>query len=243
MVHVVRIVIAAVVALFFGSCKFETNGFGESIKGSGNVVTKERNLSDFTKVELKKGLECEIAQSSTFKVEVEADDNLQEGIITHVENGTLVVTSKYSNYRNVKSKKVKIYMPVIDALQTTSGADLKTIGVIKGNDIHLKSSSGSSLTAEVESENVTLESTSGSELKASGKAILVNTLASSGSIIEAKKLLANEIRSQATSGSSTKVNPILILNAQASSGSNIQYVNAPKRITKQETSGGSVSQD
>jgi hypothetical protein len=243
MVHVVKIVIATVVALLFGSCKFEANGFGESIKGSGNVVTKERNVSDFTKVELKRGLECEVVQSNTFKVEVEADDNLQEGIFTTVENGTLVVTSKYNNYHNVASKKVKIHMPVINALQTSSGADLRTVGVIKGNDIHLKSGSGSTITAEVESENITLESTSGSTIKASGKAILVNTLASSGSSIEAERLLANEIRAQSTSGSSTKVNPILKLNAQASSGSNVEYVNAPKQISKQETSGGSVSQE
>ncbi|MFC4817277.1 MULTISPECIES: head GIN domain-containing protein [unclassified Flavobacterium] len=243
MIHVVKIVMAAIVALLLGSCKLETTGLGKSIKGSGNVVTKERNLNDFTKVEVKKGLECEVVQSSTFKVEVEADDNLQDGILTTVENGTLKITSKYNNYHNVASKKVKVFMPIIESLETNSGADLRTVGVIKSNTIHVKSGSGSSIDAEIESENITLESTSGSTIKASGKAILVNTLSSSGSSIEAERLIANEIRAQSTSGSSTKVNPILILNAQASSGSHVEYVNTPKRVTKQETSGGSVSRD
>lgn len=241
MVHIAKIVIATIVALLLGSCKFEGNAFGESITGSGKVVSKERNLANFTKIEIKKGLDCEVVQSSNFKVVVEADDNLQEGITTTVENGTLVITSKYNRYHNVESKNIKVFMPLVSGLETVSGSSLRTVGVIKGNDIHLKSSSGSSLTADLESEKVLLESSSGSTLKASGKAISVNTLSSSGSTIDAEKLLANEISSQCTSGSSTSVNPILSLNAQASSGSSIHYVNTPKRISKQESSGGSVS--
>ena len=241
MIHVVKIVIATVIALLFGSCKFDATDLGKNITGSGNVISKDRNISNFTKVEVRKGLDCEIVQSNTFRVVVEADDNLQDGITTQLENGTLVITSKYNRYKNVKSKTVKVFMPTVDYLGSSGGANLKTIGAIKANDIHLKSSSGSSLNAEIESEKVTLESSSGSTLEASGKAISLNTLSSSGSTIDAKRLLANEVRSQCSSGSNAEVNPILVLNAQASSGSSIRYENTPKQISKQVSSGGSIS--
>ncbi|SHI67187.1 head GIN domain-containing protein [Flavobacterium terrae] len=239
MIHLTKLIIVTCVALLFSSCNMSFGG--NAITGSGNVVSKERKVDDFTKIELKRGLDCEVKQADAFKVVVEADDNLQEGIITKVENGTLVIDSEYNNYKNVKSKTVYIYMPIVDEIETTSGSSLKTSGVIKGNNIHLKSSSGSSLKAEIESENLSLESTSGSTLTVSGKAIELSTLSSSGSTIDATNLLANNVHSQSTSGSNTEVSPILNLKAQASSGSSIEYAKVPKTISKQESSGGSVS--
>ncbi|WP_169051620.1 head GIN domain-containing protein [Flavobacterium sp. H122] len=238
MIHLVKVVIAAVVALLFSSCNMNFNG--ESITGSGNVVTKNRDLSGFTRIEVSKGLECEVTQSPDFKVTVEADDNLQKGIITKVENGTLKITSEYGSYFNVKSKKIYVSLPVIDELQTTSGSNLYTKGVIKSNGILLKSSSGSDLNATVESERVALESSSGSSLKVKGKAIDVSTASSSGSDIDARELLANNVNSQSSSGSDTDIHPIVSLQAKASSGSSIDYFSSPKRKSIEESSGGSV---
>ena len=70
---------------------------------------------------------------------------------------------------------------------------------------------------------------------------LVKTNSSSGSTINAQELAANEITAESTSGSNTSVNPIVLLNAKASSGSSIEYVKEPKKVVKEESSGGSVS--
>lgn len=237
MIHLVKIVVAFIVSLLFSSCNMTFDG--KSIKGSGNVVSKDRNLKDFTKIEVAKGIECVVTQGNDFKVTVEADDNLQNAILTTVENGTLKITSEYNNYHNV-TKKVYVQLPAIDVLETTGGSELKTNGTIKSNNLLLKSSSGSELYANVASEKVALESTSGSDLKVEGKAIDVTTASSSGSHIDAEKLLANNIVSQSTSGSDTDIHPLLSLKAKASSGSSIDYHSNPKQISKEESSGGSV---
>jgi Putative auto-transporter adhesin, head GIN domain len=238
MIHLVKVVVTAIVALLFSSCNLTFNG--ETIKGNGNVVSRERNLKAFTKIEVSRGLECEVTQGDVFKVIVEADDNLQDGILITVQNGTLKITSKYNNYFNVGSKKIKVTLPIVEQLESTSGSELITKGAIKSNYILLKSSSGSDLNAIVESERVALESSSGSDLTVKGKAIDVTTTSSSGSDINAKDLLANNINAQSSSGSDTDVHPLVYLNAKASSGSSIDYHSKPKRISKQESSGGSI---
>ena len=48
---------------------------------------------------------------------------------------------------------------------------------------------------------------------------------------------------KSTSGSSTNVHPLVSLRAKASSGSSIDYNSSPKTVTKEESSGGSVSKD
>jgi len=81
------------------------------------------------------------------------------------------------------------------------------------------------------------------EQKIKGKALVLFTSSSSGSSIEAEHLFANEVSSQSTSGSSTDINPLVSLKAKASSGSSIEYRNIPKTLSKEESSGGSVSRD
>jgi hypothetical protein len=155
----------------------------------------------------------------------------------------LEITSEYNNYDNVKSKKIIVRMPKIVSLESTSGSTLKSGNILNSEDITLKSSSGSSLEVEVEADKVTLETSSGSEQKVTGKALKVFTASSSGSHIDANGLLANEVKAQASSGSSTTVNAAVLLDGKASSGSSITYLNSPKEVRKEESSGGSVSKD
>ena len=242
MVHLVRIVIAACIALLFNSCKYDIE-LGEKITGSGHVVTTERNLEPFTKIEVSKGLDCEVTQGNDQKVLIEADDNLQNGIITTVTNGVLKISSKYNNYINVGSKKIKVQIPEILSLESTSAASLVTKNIIKGNIIYVKSSSASNLTANIEADKIILEASSGSDLNIEGKTLELTTASSSGSSINAENLLANDINSQSSSGSSTIVNPILKLKAHASSASSISYSKTPKSLAVEENSGGSVDKE
>ena len=95
----------------------------------------------------------------------------------------------------------------------------------------------------LEYENVSCETSSGSTVTISGKALQLQTNSSSGSDIDANELVTNEAFSKASSGSGTRVNPIVKLDAQASSGSTIEYVKIPKKLIKIESSGGSVDKD
>jgi hypothetical protein len=237
-----KVIAATLLALSISSCNHNFN-FGKSITGSGKVVTDKRNVAEFDKVTVSQGLECEVIYSDKSEVTVEADDNLINGIHTTVQNGTLKISSEYSNYINVVSKRIIVYMPKIVSLECTSGATLKSGNTLLGNDITLKSSSGSAIEAEVESDKVTLESSSGSEQKIIGKALKVYSASSSGSHIDANELLANEVFAQSTSGSSTSVHAAILLDGKASSGSSISYTNSPKEVRKEESSGGSVSKD
>jgi hypothetical protein len=241
--NLATIIVVILTSLLFGSCKYDIDFGNESITGSGKVITETRNLKDFDKITVARGLDCEIIQSNKSEVVVEADDNVMKGIKTTVENGTLKITSIYNNYFNVKSKKIIVYVPVIVSLETTSGANLKNRDVIKSNNILIKSSSGSDIEVNIESEKITAESTSGSDMILRGKAITLETSSSSGSLLNAERLLANEIISQSSSGSDTTVNPILKLSAKASSGSSIGYIKKPNQIDIEESSGGSVGKE
>ena len=136
---------------------------------------------------------------------------------------------------------VRISMPTITGIETTSGASITGKNTLKGTNLKVKTSSGSEIQATVEFDEISCESTSGSDIDISGKALKLETASSSGSEINAESLLANEVFAQSTSGSSTRVHPLVKISGKASSGSSIDYDGNPKTVEKEETSGGSVS--
>ena len=237
-IHITKFVIATVTALLFASCNFNMN----SIEGSGNVTTEKRTVQgDFKNVSVSNAIDLVIEQSDVTEVTVEADDNLQKEIVTKVENGTLVISCKYSSFRNITMKKVTVKMPVIDKIEASSASSVQSKNVIEGENITLESSSAASMQVNIESDKISVDSGSGSSVTLEGKALSLSTSASSGGSIEADKLAANEVEAQASSGGTINVNSIVTLKAKASSGGNVNYTGTPKTIEKEASSGGNIS--
>lgn len=238
---ITKFIVAALMALLFASCGHSMNFNG--IKGSGNITTETRTANqDFKKIEASNGIKVIVEQSDNKSITVETDDNLQQHIITKIENGVLKIESD-ENYNTTETPLVKVKMPVTNGLSTSSGSEITSSGTLISENMDVKSSSGSQININVEADAIKIESTSGSSIEVGGKALKVETSSSSGSTIDAKNLMANEVFSQTSSGSSTDVYPIVKLDAKASSGSNISYHKIPKTVSKEESSGGSVSQE
>ena len=70
----------------------------------GNVVTTERSISsDFDQIKVSEGLDVYITQTNEVSVNVEADENLQDIILTEVENGILRIHTA-ENIRSASSR-------------------------------------------------------------------------------------------------------------------------------------------
>ncbi|NDP28259.1 MAG: DUF2807 domain-containing protein [Flavobacterium sp.] len=239
---ITQFIVAALMALLFSSCGNSLN-LGMGIKGSGNITTETRTVNqDFKSIEVSTGIKVVLEQSDNKSITVEIDDNLQEHIITKIENGVLKIESN-ENYSATDTPIVNVKMPVINGLSASSGSEISSSKTLISTNINAKSSSGSTIDVDVEADAISLDSSSGSTIEASGKALKLETSSSSGSTIDAKDLMANEVISKASSGSSTSIYPIVKLDAKAASGSSIGYHKIPKTISKEESSGGSISEN
>jgi hypothetical protein len=213
------------------------------IQGSGNIIKEKRAVTvPFEKIASSSGITVIVEQGSPTNIEVETDDNLLQYVITKVENGTLVVKVEGSIHTE-SPINVTVKMPTITSLESSSGSTISSKNTLRGTEISLTTSSGSEIEAVLEYEKVSCDSSSGSNITVSGKALNLHTSTSSGSEINAEELAANEITSDASSGSFTKVKPIVKLKGTASSGSSIHYFQKPKTLIKEESSGGSVTNE
>lgn len=232
-----------VVALFVSILLLSCNEQFTGIQGSGNISKEKRNIeAPFTAIVSDSGVSVIVAQESTASIEVETDDNIQQYITTKIENGTLYIKVE-GNINTQSPINVSVKMPSISSLEASSGSTIHSKNTLKGTSLSLNTSSGGEIEAVIEYEKVSCDASSGSRLTVSGKALLLETSSSSGSEINAEELAANEIVADASSGSFTKVKPIIKLKGTASSGSSITYYQNPKTLIKTESSSGSISND
>lgn len=241
-INLTKVVIAAVVAILFGSCTMNIGGL-KKVDGNGNVVEKTRTVSsNFTSIKASNGLDVILIYGPTHEIKVEADANLQDHIKTEITDGELKIFTD-ANLRNAEAKKVYVQLPKLNSLESSSGASVSSKNSFKTNSMDISSSSGSEIDIKVDVASVSCQSSSGSELKISGKADRLETKSSSGSSIDASNLNVANAFADSSSGSSIEVNATGTLTAEASSGSSITYENEPKTLNKKASSGGSISKD
>ena len=226
------------IAAIFTSCG--SNMFN-GVVGNRNIVTIERTIkADFTGIKVSTGIDLFIRQGSTNAITVEADENLHDLIITEVKEGILKI---YTDKNIWKSKARKVYVTIenLTLLKASSGSNVKSESVINTNEIYIDASSGASIDIEVVAKSAVTEASSGADVKIKGTTINHKARASSGSSINAYKLKSTNANASASSGASINIYASKNMDAKASSGGVIDYTGNPTKISKEASSGGSIS--
>jgi hypothetical protein len=227
------------ITILLNSC---INNFG--VDGNGNLETDKRKIDpEITEIYVSNSIDVVLTQGNNYNLEVTADSNLLEYIVTEQDgNAIYIKIKKNSNIVNHNSLKAEITLPNITYISTSGASSLKTTNTIISKEIELKASSSSDLVISLESENLTADASSAAEIKIKGKAINVKYEASSSAAINAEKLFANYIDANASSTGNISCSPIINLDAKASSGGTVHFENKPKTVNKNESSGGKVYQ-
>lgn len=220
-------------------------GIGIATAGNSDK-TESRNVGSFKAVKVSTGIDLFITMGTTEEVKIVADDEIIDELITEVKDGTLKIYMKQSNNWfnwNTGNQTRKAYVTVkeLQAIDASSGSDVKSENTLKGEDLKVRASSGSDVEIDVYYKNVWLDTSSGSDAKISGKTKTFEAEASSGSDIKAHELESKICKVSVSSGSDATVNVTDELYAKASSGADVRYYGNPQVKDIDESSGGDVS--
>jgi hypothetical protein len=226
------------VATLFSSCAVD---MFNRVNGNRNVVTEDRSTKeDFTKIKVSTGLDLYISQGSKNQITVEADENLQEIILTEVNDGILKIYSK-KNIWKAKARKVYVTIKNLEAITATSGSDVYTNEALEVNNLNINATSGADIHVSVDANTIETTATSGSNIEVSGASNNHISKATSGASIDAYQLQSKNVTVKVTSGANINVYASESIDAKATSGGDIDFKGSPKKVNKKTSSGGSVS--
>jgi hypothetical protein len=239
MTTLIKIIVATVLSLTLFSCNFDIR-YASGVRGNGNVQIEERPINEsFNTIKATEGLHVYVTQGNRESIIVEADENLQELIVTEVIDHVLKIHTT-ENIGHSTTKKVTVTFKDVSEIISTSGSNLHSTNTITTDQLTLKSTSGSKMTLDVKTTLLECKTTSGSNLRLSGNTKSLIAEATSGSNFKAGDLFSESSDVKATSGSNITVYTSKALTAKATSGANIKYYGNPDKVEKNKDVSGNI---
>jgi len=234
----VRILITLLTLIAFSAC---VNGqFYRSVRGNGNVVTKERQAPYFEGVKVSTGIDVYLSQGERESVKVMADENLHEYIVTEVKNGILHVYFDNISIRDAEMKRVYVTLRDVKSLKTSSAGDIIGETPIKCDDISLASSSAGDIKLELFAKAVDVNISSSGSINLSGEADRLTANLSSAGDLNAFNFRIKEARVDVSSAGDAEIYVTEKLTAHASSAGDILYTGNPGYVDARSSSAGHI---
>lgn len=201
--------------LLIGACDVNIIG----VRGSGDVVTEEREVSGFDEIDLRGSGTVSIAVTGTESLTIEAEDNIIPLLTTDVRGGRLVLESSQS------------ISPTREIVYTITAAALDGVSI---------SGSGSVTATDVDTGEFVVEISGSGEVFPSGVSESLD-LSISGSGEFGGEDLVSKSGTVIVSGSGDAVvNVTDDLDVQVSGSGNVEYIGDP-RVSVSTSGSGDVS--
>lgn len=227
-------------SLFFSSCSYIG---GKRIHGNGNVVTQDRTAGKFTSVDISGAIDVYLKQDSSQQaIKVETDENLQELVEIHEENGVLYISPR-DNYNLDPSNAIKVFV---------TAPHFRTLGVSGASNVYgenrltssetldIDLSGASEIKLDMKAPRINAEITGASSVVLTGETKDFNVEGSGASDIKCFDLRTENTTLDVSGAFSAEVNASVKLDVHASGASGIKYKGTPS-VTSDISGASSVN--
>ena len=189
------------------------------IKGSGNVISEDRNLANFSSIKLIGSINVNIKFADHYNCTVIGDDNLVPFITTEVINNNLLVSIKKS-YSTTEKLVVNVNTPDYNEASISGSGDIDIID-FKNDYLALNISGSGDITANGEVRT------------------LIVIIKGSGDIV------STELKSQSATitingSGDAKIWASESISAQINGSGDIEYYGNPKNVTSKINGSGEI---
>jgi hypothetical protein len=201
--------------------------------------TETRDVGTFSGVKAAEGIDVFLKKGDKEEVKVEVTGTDASNVITEVSGSYLKIHRRDGRYRDLQAKVYVTYVE-LDKLSASSAGSIFSESSIHANSIEISASSAGSVEVAIDAGSAEISSSSAGDVELKGRAKKILAEASSAGEIDAYDLLADDVRAEASTAGSVKVNVKETLDAEASTGGSIRYRGNPDRLNSNSSTGGSV---
>jgi hypothetical protein len=210
-------------------------------RGSGKLITENREVSGFSRLDISGSYKVVIKQDSTESLTITADDNLMKYVKTDVIGDRLKI---YSSRNLCTSGQYTVYVTIKDLsyIKTSGATNVSSDGKLTVKDIELNTSGATKITLNLNADDVNTRASGLTELVLEGQA-KSHTLKTSGSgTLNAFNFVVNSYRIESSGLSHCKINVLNNLSINSSGASDIQYRGNPANIENNRSGIASLKQ-
>ena len=209
-------------------------------KGSGNKITEERKVDDFSAISLDCSVDLTVEVGPEKSVSVWADDNLIDMVTTRVSGGQLIIDME-GNYMTSGGLKATVTLPELKSITNTGSGDITVVNPSSPTFTATLSGSGDLLLENLESESFTATVAGSGNLLAKGKVETLDATLSRSGDLDTGLTFCKNARAVNSGSGDLKVNASKTLDATLSGSGGISSIGKAK-VTSNVTGSGKLTE-
>lgn len=214
-------------------------GIADCISGSGNQVSEDRNVGDFTKVDVSGSVKVILNQGDNNSLRIIADDNIQEEIETSVHGNTLRIKMG-NNICDAGPVTAYVYSKEYEGVGASGVVEIVNDGKLNVKDFTLDLSGSSKVALELDAASVKTSSSGASEIFLKGQAGSHELHLSGSASVQAPDFVVGRYKIESSGSSNSKINVLNELNISSSGSSDVEYRGNPSRISQDKSGSSSL---
>jgi len=230
----------AVIVLTITGCIIVING--KSVQGSGNIITQEREVSEYNKIHLKGSGKVFLTPGEKQSLEIKTDDNIMPLIETDVSGNKLTI-SHGNHHLRPTSFEVYITLENLEGVRISGSGDIIGKGRFVTDTLVTEISGSGDMDLEVETGLLETKISGSGSIHLSGKAEDYTVSISGSGKINAFDVDAKHVSVKISGSGDCRVSTSESLDAKISGSGDVYYRGRPQINTKISGSGSLKSRD
>lgn len=228
---------AAITAALFSlsGCR----GF-DCVNGSGNQVTRTRNVESFREIEVGGALKLVIKQDSSTSLRIVADDNIQDRIETRVSGGKLRIEMD-GNFCETGPITIYASSRLIEGVDASGAVEVLSDGTLSGERFTLDLSGSTKVNLLINTGEMRTDASGATEVTLKGQARSHEIGMSGSGDVEALDFVVGNYRINTSGASEIRINVLNNLDVESSGSSEVSYRGNPKDITNHSSGASSLN--
>lgn len=233
------ILVFGLVALFSYQAQAQ-NWWKSGISGEGPIVKRTLDLSSFNKVVLTNNANVYLRQGSSQSVEVEAQQNIIDNLVTEVSDGTWKIRFD-DPVRRSEGITVYITIPTLEAVRISGSGNLKGENTFTGiNELGVSISGSGNISLEVEANIVDTHISGSGDIRLAGRTDKHGISISGSGDVEAYNLSSGACKVRISGSGDCEVEVQDDLEVRISGSGDVNYKGRP-RISSRISGSGDIN--
>jgi hypothetical protein len=228
-----------VAAIASGCIVVDLNGCGkETVKGSGEVVSEERQLSEFKTIKLKGVGRVVLTQGPNHLITIQTDDNIMPLIETEIQNDQLVISQGNYNLRPT-TLNFNITVAQLKGIAISGAGDVIGKSRFMSDEFAAKISGSGDMALELDVTELETDITGSGSMNLSGQTDRHEAKISGSGKINAFDMQTKNVFLKVSGSGNCKINATETLYTRISGSGDVIYKGHP-RITSKISGSGSL---
>lgn len=218
----------------------------KKVDGNGKMVTDTRTVSDYDAVALTGSMDVILMKGREGNLKVEAEENLQQHIVTKVEGGMLKISvEKGYNLNPSRNHDIVITVPFVDieGVSLTGSGDIRSSDLVKAENFKINITGSGDVKLPLEAKNTSANITGSGDIDLSGSSVDFDCKVTGSGDISAFDFKCQNVSAMVTGSGDIQVHASESLKASTPGSGDIEYRGNPKKEDFRTMGSGSISKN